>query len=126
MGFFNKKKSPPSVAEKESETNAAAPAVSVPKRGDASAYRVIIGPQVTEKASLGNSLGKYVFRVRDEAGKIAIKQSIEKLYGVSVRNVHVLHVPAKSRQVGRHLGERSGYKKAIVTLKKGDSIDVVA
>ena len=127
MGFFSKKK--PAQSESSSgekrDVQTPAPAVSTPKDGDAIAYRVIVGPQVTEKASLGNAQGKYVFRVRGDSNKVLIKQSVEKLYGVKVRSVHVLYAPAKQRRIGRHLGEKSGYKKAIVTLKEGQKLDVL-
>lgn len=124
MGIFSKKKKD---IEKDKEaTVASAPAASVPKRGDATSYRVIFGPHVTEKAGVGNADRKYVFRIAKDAGKTAVKQAVETMYNVDVANVHVLHMPSKVRQVGRHAGVKSGYKKAVVTLKKGSKIDIVA
>ena len=116
MGIFSKKKD---------EEVVAAPSVAVPSQGDSKSYRVIVGPHVTEKASLLQQEGKYAFRVQSKANKIEIKRAIENLYKVKVSMVHLMHAPAKHRQVGRHQGERAGYKKAIVTLRKGEKIDIV-
>ncbi|MEK7616253.1 MAG: 50S ribosomal protein L23 [Patescibacteria group bacterium] len=102
----------------------AAPAVAAPKAGDSRSYTVIRGPHVTEKASNSASLGKYVFRVGPDANKLEVRRSIEKLYKVKVASVHMLIMPSKFRQVGRHHGERSGYKKAVVTLRPGEKIDI--
>ena len=102
------------------------PAVAIPKGEDAGAYQVILNSHITEKASLLNNENKYVFRVRKYANKIQIKDAIEKLYKVEVKQVAVLTMPAKYRRVGRFEGMKSGFKKAIVTLKAGNRIDVVA
>jgi large subunit ribosomal protein L23 len=133
MAFFSKKQDQDAgaagkgaSAADNSETEAQAPAVAVPSHGDSASFDAILGPHITEKASLGSEGGKYVFRVRSSANKIEIRRSIEKLYKVTVRDVHTIIVPEKSRQVGRYMGTKSGYKKAIVTLKAGDKIDIVA
>lgn len=101
------------------------PTASLPTGGDTSSYRTVIGPHVTEKASMDAAMGKYVFRVHRDSNKVQIRASIEKLYKVTVKSVHVAVMPTKQRQVGRHMGTRSEYKKAIVTLKKGDKIDII-
>ncbi len=115
MGIFSK--------NKKVEEPAVQPTTSLPKAGNPAAYRIVIGPHVTEKATNGAAHGAYVFRVSAHANKTAIKYAIEKLYKVHVRKVHVLHVPAKKRQVGRYEGVKSGFKKAVVTLRPGDTID---
>ncbi len=117
----NKDKGASAADEKPKEV---APAASTPTHGDSASYAVVYGPHVTEKASLGNAIGKYVFRVSGTANKIEISHAIEKLYKVKVSNVHLLHMPSKKRQVGRHQGEKSGFKKAVVTLQKGQTIDI--
>lgn len=91
---------------------------------DHSSYRAIIGPRVTEKASLGNQQGTYVFVVSPRANKIEIARAIEKLYNVTVRQVRILHVPAKHRRVGNREGEKAGYKKAFISLRAGETIDM--
>ncbi|MEK7582999.1 MAG: 50S ribosomal protein L23 [Patescibacteria group bacterium] len=122
MGIFSKKK-PKDEAVKQ-EDAVAQPHTSIPKGGDPSSYRVIVGPHVTEKATAGAAQGAYVFKVHKDANKTSIKYAIEKLYKVRVKKVHVLHVPSKERHVGRYVGVKSGYKKAIVTLHAGNTIDI--
>lgn len=118
MGLFNrKKKENPEPAAEEQATQT--PVLAVPRGESARAYGVLVGPHVAEKAALGNQRGVYTFRVAETASKIAIRESVEKLYQVSVARVRVLRMPSKQRQVGRHRGVRSGYKKAVVTLKPG-------
>jgi len=101
------------------------PEVKIPKGGDDLAYSAIIRPHLTEKSSLMAEINKYVFQVADGANKIEIKKAIEKMYKVKVEKVAIGVKPAKTRRVGRHEGEKSGFKKAIVTLKKGDKIDII-
>lgn len=122
MGIFGNKKNKDE--EKKQEEVAVQPHASLPKAGDPGAYRVIIGPHVTEKATAGAALGAYVFKVHANANKTAIKYAIEKLYKVGVKKVHVLHAPAKKRRVGRHEGIKSGFKKAVITLRAGHTIDI--
>ncbi|MFH1769113.1 MAG: 50S ribosomal protein L23 [Parcubacteria group bacterium] len=100
--------------------------VELPKIDDERVYQMILGPHVTEKASFLAADRKYVFRVHPSANKIQIKESIQKLYKVDVTGVQIINIPAKQRRMGRRVGYRSGYKKAIVTLKEGSQIDLVA
>ena len=83
---------------------------------------IVLAPHVTEKANLGNANGSYVFKVSARANKIEIKRSIKKLYNVTVMKVGIVHAPSKFRQVGKHSGEKSGYKKAVVTLQHGQKL----
>ena len=92
--------------------------------GDAHAYQVIVKPYLTEKASLAGAQNKYVFRVGPKANKIEIKNAIEKLYRVKVKKVAITSIPAKQRRLGKQIGFRSGYKKAVVTLQTGEKMDV--
>jgi large subunit ribosomal protein L23 len=91
-------------------------------------YDVLKRPIVTEKTNYLNSdLHKYVFEVSGDATKILVKDAIETLFEVTVNRVNLINVPPKrtrrwkSRRV---MVRRSGYKKAIVTLKPGDTIDI--
>ena len=95
-------------------------------KGNAFSYKMIKSPHVSEKASNISALGQYIFRVFDDTNKIEIKKAIEKLYNVTVQKVNVIYVPSKERQVGRHKGEKKGYKKAIITLRKGQTIEVIS
>jgi large subunit ribosomal protein L23 len=88
-------------------------------------HQLIVGPVVTEKSSAAYQARKeYAFRVHLEATKPQIREAIEKLFNVSVTDVRTLVVRAKRRSYGRHVGRRSPWKKAIVTLKDGDTIQV--
>ncbi len=94
----------------------------------ATIYDVLRRPLVTEKSNFQNSkLHQYVFEVADDANKNMVKDAVETLFDVDVLRVNVIRVPAKRtrRAKSRRLMiRRSGYKKAIVTLVAGDTIDV--
>jgi large subunit ribosomal protein L23 len=81
-------------------------------------------PWQTEKAGSFTAGGKYVFIVRPDATKPEIRKAIERLYSVHVTGVNVVHLPAKQKRVGALRGMRGGHKKAVVTLRKGEIIDV--
>ena len=93
-----------------------------PLNSDAS-YNILHSPHISEKASIASEGGSYVFKVSKKSNKFLIKEAIEKLYGVDVRRVNIVNVRPKFRRLGMHEGEKSGYKKAIVTLTKGQTID---
>lgn len=81
-------------------------------------------PLVTEKSSLlGASLNQYVFKVPAASSKSEIKKAIQEAYGVNVKKVNVINVPGKKRRVGRSLGFKSGYRKAIVFLPADEKIE---
>ncbi|MCK4962243.1 MAG: 50S ribosomal protein L23 [Anaerolineales bacterium] len=91
-------------------------------------YEILRRPIITEKTSFQSSkLNQYVFEVDGKATKAQIKEAVETLFDVTVLRVNVINVPAKrSRRPRsrRNLVRRAGYKKAIVTLGAGDTIDV--
>jgi len=91
-------------------------------------YDVLRRPLITEKSNYLNSeLHQYVFEVTNDATKSMVKDAVETLFDVSVTRVNVINVPAKRtrRARSRQLKiRRSGYKKAVVTLAPGDTIDV--
>ena len=70
------------------------------------------------------ALGKYVFEIEREANKSEVKQAVEKAFKVNVTAVNVIKVPGKTRRVGRRLVLTQSWKKAIVTLKPGDKIEL--
>jgi large subunit ribosomal protein L23 len=89
------------------------------------ALRTIVAPVVTEKSSAAYGARKeYAFRVATDATKPQIKAAIEQLFKVTVTGVRTMVVRAKRRTYGRHEGRRPSWKKAIVTLKEGDAIQV--
>jgi len=87
-------------------------------------YSVIKKPHVTEKTSLGGEATNTVAVVVDrDANKIEIKQAVETLFKVKVENVRTVNVAGKATRVGRNFGKKSNWKKAYVTLQKGQSLD---
>jgi len=132
MAFFGKKNKKVEEIEEAKpqdevvEESAKQPTIKLPKGEDAEAYGIILNSHITEKVGLMNAENKYVFKVYKKSNKIQIKKAIEKLYKVDVKGVTVISVPSKSRRVGRYEGTKPGYKKAIVTLKEGNKIDVAA
>ncbi len=86
---------------------------------------IIIAPVVTEKSTVASGNGKtYVFKVRKDANKTQIKQAIESAFNVKVADVKTLNTKSKARRVGRYTGTTKTYKKAIVTLKDGNTIEL--
>lgn len=86
------------------------------------AYNVVRSIYVSEKASMLGAFNQYVFKVFADANKSEIKRKVEKLFNVKVKDVKVLNMPRKRRDIGRHPGFKPGFKKAIVVLEKGHSI----
>jgi large subunit ribosomal protein L23 len=83
---------------------------------------LILKPIITEKGTMQMELGKYVFDVLPKATKPDIRAAIESLFDVSVVKVNTLTLPRQKRRVGKYMGYKAQYKRAIVTLKEGDSI----
>jgi large subunit ribosomal protein L23 len=87
--------------------------------------RTVIAPVVTEKSSAAYSARKeYAFRVHRDATKPQIQAAVEALFKVTVTDVRTLVVPAKRRTRDRTTGRRPAWKKAIVSLKTGDTIEI--
>jgi large subunit ribosomal protein L23 len=88
------------------------------------AYRILKSPHITEKATELASKNQYTFLVWPEANKVEIKKAIEDLYKVKVTDVNIINIPPKKRRLGRTLGWRKKYKKAIVAIQEGQKIDI--
>ena len=86
--------------------------------------RVIVRPVVTEKTTDMGENDKYVFEVASEANKAEVKQAVEKFFGVKVVDVRTLNMKGKPKRLGRYMGRRKDWKKAIVTVQSGDKIDL--
>jgi len=80
---------------------------------------------VTEKATDLSGLRKYIFIVDGKANKPETKKAIESIYAVKVESVNIINTKGKAKRLGRSLGRTSAFKKAIVTLKEGEKIDIV-
>ncbi len=89
-----------------------------------SPYDVLKKPVVSEKTMSLLAENKYTFLVNPDANKIEIKHAVEKAFSVKVTDVKTISVKGKKKRVGRHVGKTSDKKKAIVTLKDGDKIEV--
>ena len=90
---------------------------------------VLVRPVITEKVNAQmEKSGRYTFVVAKQANKLEVKKAVEEFYGVKVTDVNTVVVPAKNKsrftKAGVLKGLKSGYKKAIITLAEGDSIDL--
>ena len=83
-------------------------------------------PVITEKATILSDQNKTVFKVDNSANKKIIKKNIEKIYKVKVLKINILKVKSKEKVIRGKKSSKTGYKKAIVTLKKGQSIDLTS
>ena len=88
------------------------------------AFNVIQKPIVTEKSTILSENNQIVFLVNINSNKIDIKKSIELIYGVKVNSVNIIRVKGKTKVFKGKVGKRSDYKKAIISLSKGQSIDL--
>ena len=86
--------------------------------------QVLIAPVVSEKSYSLIENGRYAFRVHPKAHKTQIRQAVEELFGVHVENVNVLQVRPKPKRRGLHRGARPGWKKAIVRVRRGETIEI--
>ena len=84
----------------------------------------IISPSITEKSTSLSKFNKVVFKVHKGASKNSIKRSIEKIFKVNVIKINTINIKGKNKLVRNKKSFKSGYKKAVVTLKKGQSIDL--
>lgn len=88
-------------------------------------YDIILRPIITEKSTFLKENGnQYVFEVQRDANKIEIKKAVERLFKVKVLSVQVIMMEGKKKRLGRFLGKRSDWKKAIVKLSPKDKIPI--
>ncbi len=87
-------------------------------------YDTILSPVITEKSSIVAEHNKVIFRVALDADKPTIKEAVEALFKVNVTKVNTIKVKGKTKRFKGTLGRRPDFKKAIVTLKDGQSIDI--
>ena len=85
---------------------------------------IIKAPVITEKSGVIAQNGKYVLKVDSRANKIEIKQAIEKIFNVHVKEIRTINVKPKKRRVGRYTGLTNRCKKAIVKLAEGEEINL--
>lgn len=125
-----------SIFNKDKKTDSSAKSIKMEKGSGAKDFKknklskdktsaVIIEPVITEKSSFESQFNKYLFKVANSANKSEVKKAIEGFYNVNVTDVNIIKTAPKPRRVGRMIGQKPGFKKAIVTLKKGESIEAV-
>ena len=85
---------------------------------------IIKAPVITEKSQIAKEEGKYTFKVDPKANKTEIKSAIEKIFNVKVESIKTMNEKPKKRRVGRYTGLTTRYKKAIVSLAEGQTIDL--
>jgi len=125
--FKKKEKKPEKKVEKKKTTEK--PKKVAGQKKNIEIYQVIKEPHITEKAGILADQNKYVFKVYPKANKVKVKKAVEALYGVKVEKVHIAHSAPKKRRLGKHQGWRhglkKGFKKAIVSLKQGEKIELL-
>ena len=88
-------------------------------------HRVLLKPTITEKSNLLQESGKYTFRVAKEANKVEVKQAVESNFNVKVVDVNITKLKGKQKRYGPRFSKQPDVKKAVVTLKAGDRINLV-
>jgi large subunit ribosomal protein L23 len=115
-------------AKKNSEPEKKAPVKKTSKKKRASSefsFRVLNSAHVTEKATDLVKNRQYVFNVSPDSNKNEIKRAVEDTFGVNVESVRTIKIPGRKRRIGRHEGWKSGYRKAIVKIAKGQEIEIL-
>lgn len=87
-------------------------------------YDIIVSPVITEKATMASEANQVIFKVTSNATKPQVKEAVEKLFDVKVKAVNTLNRKGKTKRFRGIVGRQSDFKKAIVTLEEGHSIDV--
>jgi large subunit ribosomal protein L23 len=88
------------------------------------ASQVLLAPIVSEKSYEATTRGSYTFKVHQDAHKTQVRQAVEELFDVKVVRVNIVKVAAKPKRRGLHRGTRPGWKKAVVQLRPGDTIEI--
>ena len=88
-------------------------------------YDIILGPLVTEKSTQGSEYNQVTFKVSLDASKPEIKKAVESLFEVKIKQVNTIRMKGKVKRFKGHLGKRSNWKKAIVSLAEGETIDMM-
>jgi large subunit ribosomal protein L23 len=99
--------------------------VSKTRKKYVSNHEILRSPHITEKATDATEINKYIFKVGIKANKIEVKKAVESNYGVDVTSVNIVNIHRKRIRVGRNEGWTNGYKKAIVSVKEGQKIEIL-
>ena len=97
-----------------------------PKKKDfREVYKILKEPHISEKSTQLADERKYTFKVYAQANKIQIKKAISNLYGARVQDVNIINIKSKKRILRGAEGRKAGYKKAVVTLREGEKIEIL-
>ena len=88
-------------------------------------YRILKSVHITEKATELAGKNQYIFKVFENANKQEIKKVVESIYNVDVVSVNIINIHRKRKRLGKSIGWKQGYKKAIVKIKKGQEIEIL-
>ena len=88
-------------------------------------HEVLLRPMITEKSTIMAEMGKYSFQVAPKANKVQIKEAVQKTFGVTVEDVNITRLRGKVKRYGPRFKKRPDVKKAVVTLKSGDRIQLI-
>ena len=88
-------------------------------------HQVLVKPTITEKSTILQESGKYTFHVAPKANKVEVKQAVEQSFGVTVVNVNITKLHGKRKRYGPRVKKLPDVKKAVVTLKTGDRINLI-
>ena len=88
-------------------------------------HRVLVKPTITEKSTILQETGKYTFEIAPKANKVEVKEAVEKNFGVTVLDVNILKLWGKRKRYGPRIVKQPDVKKAVVTLKPGDRINLI-
>lgn len=119
VGIFHRKIKKPAIASQQQEGGSRKKEVTTLKEKD-----ILNFPYLSEKATFLSQEGKYVFNVSPRANKTEIKNAVEKIYKVKVEKINIINLPAKRAKFRRQLNLKTKGANAIVTLTKGQKIDV--
>ena len=87
------------------------------------AHQIIKRPMITEKSTRQKEANQIAFMVDSKANKVEIRHAVEKLFKVKVLDVRTMHMLGKKKRMGRFMGMKPDWKKALVTLREGDRIE---
>ena len=87
--------------------------------------QVLVKPTITEKSTLLQETGKYTFQVAPRANKVEIKAAVQKSFDVKVVDVNITKIHGKRKRYGQRLTKQPDFKKAVVTLRRGDRINLI-
>ena len=130
--FFKKKEKKPTLIETTVSKEEEKKAVEVSKKEEVKQSKagpmpvgILLRPHITEKATVLTAQNQYVFQVAKVSSKKVVAKAVEQRYGVHVEQVRIINIPAKQVRLGKTKGVKKGYKKAIVQLVKGQTLEII-